>query len=110
MLHERIGWLGRCALGGELLLEIFKPLATIFERALRGIERIGDGLHERHLGTQFALRLGDGGDATVDAVGERLELLFREAPFFSSKFRCKDERTSPRAAAMRRPGGCSGPP
>lgn len=48
--------------------------------------------------------------ASVDAVGQPVELLFFEAPFFSSKFRWIDSRTSFKASAIRRPGGSSGPP
>ena len=42
---------------------------------------------------------------SVDAIGQAAELLFFEAPFFSSKFRWIDSRTSPNASAMRKPGG-----
>ena len=47
---------------------------------------------------------------SVDAVGQATELLFCESPFFSSKFRWIDSRTSPKAFVIRKPGGCSGPP
>ena len=46
----------------------------------------------------------------VDAVGQTVELLFCEPPFFASKFRWIDSRTSSKASAIRRPGGWSGPP
>jgi len=52
----------------------------------------------------------DGLQAAVDAVGQSAELLLGEPPFFSSKFRWIDSRTSCNAAAIRKPGGCSGPP
>ena len=38
------------------------------------------------------------------------ELLLREPPFFASKFRWIDSWTSFSASAIRKPGGCSGPP
>ena len=38
------------------------------------------------------------------------ELLLREPPFFASKFRWSDSWTSSSASAIRKPGGCSGPP
>ena len=47
---------------------------------------------------------------SVDAVGQEAELLMYESPFFSPKFRWSDARTSSKASAIRRPGGCSGPP
>ena len=46
----------------------------------------------------------------VDAVGQAAELLIFEAPFFASKFRWIDWRTSFKASAIRRPGGWRGPP
>jgi hypothetical protein len=47
---------------------------------------------------------------SVDAVGESAELLFREPPFFSSRFRWIDSRTSSNASAILKPGGWRGPP
>ena len=47
----------------------------------------------------------DGLQAPVDAVGQSAELLLGEPPFFSSKFRWIESCTSPRAFAIRRPGG-----
>ena len=41
----------------------------------------------------------------VDAVGQTAELGFCESPFFSSKFRWIESWISPRASAIRRPGG-----
>jgi hypothetical protein len=46
----------------------------------------------------------------VDAGGQTAELLFCEPPFFASKFRPIDSRTSSKASAIRKPGGWSGPP
>ena len=48
--------------------------------------------------------------APVDAAGQAVELLLWEPPFFSSKFRWIESRTSPKASAIRKPGGSSGPP
>jgi len=41
----------------------------------------------------------------VNAAGQAVELLFCGPPFFSSKFRWIDSRTSPKASAIRKPGG-----
>ena len=43
--------------------------------------------------------------SSVDAVGQAAELLFCGPPFFSSKFRWIDSRTSTKASAIRKPGG-----
>ncbi len=42
---------------------------------------------------------------TVDAAGQTFQLLFCEPPFFASKFRWIDSRTSAKPSAIRRPGG-----
>ena len=41
----------------------------------------------------------------VDALAKMAELGFPEPPFFSSRFRWIESRISPRASAIRRPGG-----
>src|SRR3954465_9935672 len=41
----------------------------------------------------------------VNASGQSAELLLCKPPFFASKFRWIDSRTSSKASAMRRPGG-----
>jgi hypothetical protein len=52
----------------------------------------------------------DGIETAVDAAGQSPELFLCEPPFFSSKLRWIETRTSLRASAIRRPEGCSGPP
>ena len=46
----------------------------------------------------------------VDAACQSAKLLLCEPPFFASKFRWIDSRTSSKAWAIRRPGGWSSPP
>jgi len=46
----------------------------------------------------------------ADAGGQPAQLLLRESPFFVSRFRWTDCRTSSNASAIRNPGGSSGPP
>jgi hypothetical protein len=48
--------------------------------------------------------------AAIDAVGQPVQLLLSESPFFASKLRSIESRTSSKASAIRRPGGWSGPP
>ena len=52
---------------GESSAEIFKLTATGLLRALKGIERVGNGLDLLHLRPQFVLNLLDGLQPTVDA-------------------------------------------
>jgi len=46
----------------------------------------------------------------VDGGGQPAQLLLCEPPFFASRFRWTDCRTSSNASAIRNPGGSSGPP
>jgi len=87
----------------KLLLPLDATLRARFE--CRGNSR--DVLH---VVAQFLLFGADGVETAVDATGQAVELRFGEAPFFSSKFRWIDSRTSLNASAIRKPGGCSGPP
>jgi hypothetical protein len=49
-------------------------------------------------------------EAAVDATRQAAQWLLCEPPFFSSRLRWIDSRTSSKAAAIRNPGGWSGPP
>lgn len=89
------------------VLELLPPFGTTLRCR---IKRRGDGGNVLHVVTQLLLFGADGVEATVDAVGQSVELRFGEAPFFSSKFRWIESRTSLNAPAIRKPGGCSGPP
>lgn len=48
--------------------------------------------------------------APVNALGQAAQLLFCEPPFFASKLRWIESRTSFKASAILSPGGSSGPP
>src|SRR3954447_16086167 len=48
--------------------------------------------------------------APGDGLGQADQLLFSEAPFFASRLRRTESRTSFNAPAIRSPGGSSGPP
>lgn len=82
----------------ELLLAILATLTSWFEG--RGyLLDVLDVFSDR-------LLLGlDVVQSPVDAVGQTAQLLFCESPFFASKFRSIDSRTSSKASAIRRPGG-----
>lgn len=68
-------------------------------------------LHDRRDGTPDRFLLGlHQRQPGVDAGGQPPQLGLREPPFFASKFRWIDSWTSWRAAAIRSPGGSSGPP
>jgi len=88
-------------------LELLLPLgATVRGR----FERRGDFGNVLHVATQFLLFGADGVEAAIDAVAQATELRLGEAPFFSAKLRSSESRTSLNASAIRKPGGCRGPP
>ena len=83
------------------------PLRTAPRPRLEGR---GDFLDVVDVAADGLVFVSDGVEATVDAAGQAAELLLGESPFCASTFRWIDARTSPNASAIRRPGGCSGPP
>ena len=52
----------------------------------------------------------DGTQPPVDVSGQPRESVGNSPPFFASRLRDSDACTSPKASAIRRPGGCRGPP
>src|SRR3954451_7455649 len=91
------------------------PLESI-DQSLELHSAILAHLRPRHEGRGYLLDVLDvlsdylllGSDmvqSPVDATGQAAELLLREPPFFASKFRPIDSRTSFKATAMTRPGG-----
>ena len=103
LVDRRLGALKAILQGLELLLPLRTTCAFRFEgrRHRRNV---------LHIAAQRFLFGFDGVEAAVDAAGQAVELRFGEAPFFSSKLRWIESRTSLKASAMRKPGGCSGPP
>jgi hypothetical protein len=89
--------------GLELLLSLGDVLGPGFQR--RGHLRDHFDVVADHL-----LDLFDFVETRLDASREPAELILREPPLFASKFRWIDSWTSPKASAIRKPGGCSGPP
>ena len=89
----------------ELINQLFELLLAI--RAIRFSRFKGCGyfLDVFHVVSDCLLFGPNFVQASVDAVGESAKLLFHEPPFFSSKFRWIDPRTSSNASVIRRPGG-----
>ena len=87
----------------ELRLAILTPLLSRFEGRGHLVDVV-DVLSDW-------LLLGlDVFQSPVNASGQTAKLLLCESPFFASKFRWIDSRTSSKASAIRRPGGWRGPP
>ena len=94
----------------ESINQFFERLLAICARLLSRYEGRGYLLDVLDVFSDCLLCGLDFVETSVDAAGQAAELLFCEPPFFLSKFRWIDARTSFKASAIRRPGGCSGPP
>ena len=51
-----------------------------------------------------------GAQPPVDVAGQPPESVVSSPPFFASRLRWSEARTSSKASAIRKPGGCRGPP
>jgi len=91
----------------DQLLELLLALRAIFGPRFEGRSYLRD---DRDVLSDDLLLLRDFVQTALDASEQAAELRFREPPFFSSKFRWIDSRTSFKASAMSRPGGWRGPP
>ena len=105
----------------HLLLKQIVALSQLVTQGLESLLAFGAGTAGR---LQGFLDGSDGGDvaldrlqvvldlvqSTVDAPSQALELGLGAPPFLTWIFRSSDCRTSRNASAIRRPGGCNGPP
>lgn len=89
---------------GSELLRAMRPIPA------RGVQGRCHLTNLLHVLSNRRLFLGDRVQTAVDAVGQATQLLLSGPPFFASKLRWIDSCTSSKASAIRRPGGCSGPP
>jgi hypothetical protein len=94
----------------ESIDQPFERLPSIREAPFARFESRGDFLDLLEVLADYLLSLMNLVEAPIDASGQSAKLLFCEPPFFSSKLRWSDSRTSPKASAIRNPGGLSGPP
>src|SRR5215471_1858048 len=94
----------------ELLSQGLKLRVTVVVRAPGGIKHGLDGPHICYLLADGLLCRLHARQTSVDIAGQARESCMRTPPFCASRFRCSEARTSPKASAIRKPGGCSGPP
>ena len=94
----------------EFLSQLFEVLLAIRAIPPSRFEGRSDLLDVLDVFSDFLLLGLDLVQTSVDAVGQADQLLLCEPPFFSSKFRWIDSRTSLKASAIRSPGGSRGPP
>lgn len=85
-----------------------KALLTVRAWPLRRIEAGVDHPDIGHLLADDLLGGLDRVQPTINIPGEAGKLLMSRPPFCASRFRWREVRTSWRASAMRKPGGCSG--
>ena len=120
LADEKAGEKARHDLDDLLVNRVFSTLESIAQfvecrlpfRAslLSGFEGRGDLVDVLDVFSDGCLFDPNSVQTSVDAVGQAAELLFREPPFFSSRFRWIDSRTSSNASAILKPGGWRGPP
>ncbi len=94
----------------EGLLQAVELLLSLLRRTITGRQRLLYLLDVADIATDLFLDRFDRGKSPADVAREPCDLVLCRPPFFAARFRCKDSLTSFKAAAIRRPGGCSGPP
>jgi hypothetical protein len=94
----------------ESIDQFFERLLPLGAGPLSRFEGRGDFLDVLDVLSDRRVLVSHFFESTIDAAGKSAELLFCEPPFCSSTFRWIDSRTSLNASAIRKPGGCSGPP
>jgi hypothetical protein len=94
----------------QLCLQDLKLRLTLRTRPLVRFKRGLDRPDLLHVGANGVLCGVHGVQPPVDVSGQPSESVVRSPPFFASRLRWSEACTSPKASAMRRPGGCRGPP
>ena len=100
----------RILLALETTGQRLKLLLSTRTTSLLRIEGRSDLLEILDVLSNLLLLISNFVQAPVDALGQAAQLLLCEPPFFASKLRWIESRTSCNAAAIRSPGGSSGPP
>lgn len=92
------------------LLKALEGCFSLLGRTRVGIERRGYGVDRFDVSADFFLGRLDLRQPLIDASGQTPQASFGAPPFFASRSRCSEARTSPSASPIRSPGGSSGPP
>ena len=100
----------RVRFGSQAIAKDLEEGSTRLARAARRVESGGNLDDLAHTLSDRDLRLLDRIKPPVDEPGQATQERLGSPPFFASRFRPRDCLTSPRASAIRRPGGRSGPP
>src|SRR5208337_5092042 len=94
----------------ELADQFLELRLAILATPAPGFEGLGHLVDVLDILSDWLLVGSDVLQSPVNASGQSAELLLCKPPFFASKFRWIDSRTSSKASAIRRPGGWRGPP
>ncbi len=108
--HRRHLASDRVRSGSQAIAERLEEGSTLFARAARRVEDGGNLDDLAHTLSDRDLRLLDRIKSPVDEPGQATQERLGSPPFFAPRFRPRDCLTSPRAWAIRKPGGWRGPP
>lgn len=100
----------RILLFGQGHLQCLERGLSLRAGASGGVKRGGYLLDHFDVPADLFLRRANLRYTPVDASGQTPYTLLDAPPFWASRFRCSDWRTSPNASVIRKPGGSSGPP
>ena len=101
---------GRIVACLALPLQDLKRLLTLGTRPSGRRERRLDGLDSLPISTHGLVDVMDCCQASVAGARSTREARVRRPPLYASRCRWSEAWTSAKASAMRRPGGCRGPP
>jgi len=108
--HAPHVWPGRIVAVVDLRLQPLTRRLTWRTRAAVRIKGMMDGPSILYSVAKRLLRVRDRAQPSVDIAGQPPEVLVRRPPFCASRWRWRAACMSPKASAMRRPGGGRGPP
>jgi len=94
----------------QLRLQALKLCLTLRTRTIIRFERGLDRPDILHVGANSVLCGVDGAQPPVDVASQPPESVVSSPPFFASRLRWSEACTSSKASAIRKPGGCRGPP
>src|SRR5690349_707374 len=100
----------RIAVAAQAIEDRIEGELSLCRALTRRVQGRGDLLDRRDVTPDRLLLGAHQVQPLVDTSSQPAQLLLGEPPFFASRFRWIDCRTSPKASAIRNPGGCSGPP
>lgn len=96
--------------GPQLVSQDFKSLLAYATGTANWLQRFLNRPYRSDMTLDGLQIVRDLVQSSINASCQTPQLAFSSPPFFRWRFRSSDCRTSRSASAIRRPGGCSGPP